>query len=93
MDDQLLRLIANPHRLKPECKQIQIKPSLNSKIRYFLQDIYPGMYISEMLVEDVCKDIGIRIQDETIHSVVNEMIEEIYKAAIHEYGREDYVCL
>jgi hypothetical protein len=82
MDDDMLRLIANPHRLKPECKKIQTKPSLNTKIRYLLCDMYPEMYISETLVDDVCKDIGDRIQDETIHSVVNEMIEEVFETTM-----------
>ena len=76
MEEEMLRLIANPHRLKPEKEPIQVKPTLKSKMYYLLKDVYPDMYVSEILVESVCKDIGNRIKEEAIDVVVGELVDQ-----------------
>lgn len=76
MEEEMLRLIANPHRLKPEKEQVIPKPTLKSKIHYLLKDVYPDLYVSETLVDSVCKDIGIRIKEEAIEVVVGELVDQ-----------------
>ena len=83
MDEEMLRLIANPHRLKPERQPIQEKPSLKTKIHYLLKDVYPDLYVSETLVDSVCKDIGYRIKEEAIDSVVGELVDQAMWDAIN----------
>jgi hypothetical protein len=88
MDEEMLRLIANPHRLKPARKPIQEKPSLNTKIHYLLKDVYPDLYVSETLVDSVCEDIGNRIKEEAIDSVVGELVDQTIRGAINGYTNQ-----
>ena len=80
-DEEMFRMIANPRRLKPVKQPDTIKPTFHTKLRYFLRDVYPDMYISDTLVSMVRDDIGKRIKDEVtgllIHEFVDNMIQQV----------------
>ena len=83
MEEEMLRLIANPHRLKPEKECVEIKPSLETKIHCLLRDVYPDLYITDMFIGSVCKCIRHCAYQETIDSVVGELVDIVILHAIH----------
>lgn len=74
-DDEMLRIIANPRRLKPEIQTFSIQPTFQTKLLYFLRDVYPELYISDSLLDRVSNDIEKHIKDEVTESLVNDFVD------------------
>ena len=78
MDENYLRIIANPLRLKNVGKKRK-KSNINDYLYFYLEKKYPDVYIHHTVYYKIIENIDKIINQTIIDQIVNDLIESIIK--------------
>ena len=81
-----MRLIANPHKLRPMVDQIKVirTTSFESDISKIIQSEYEDIYVSTYLIHRIKQVIQKEVKEYMIETIVAELISDVTETSIRD---------
>ena len=84
MNDDFLRLIANPYRLKPQTEQPKNTTSLENTISEILHSEFKDIYVNSYLINRIKQVIQKEVNEYLIEMTVNHLVSSVTEQSIHD---------